>query len=176
MEITIHSPVARKAIVEWVPVTAREKQAWANRTDAVEAGAYRMAIAAVEMTYGWFALARAETLTGADYYVGPAGADLESAYRLEVSGVDMGDAERTAFAPRAVFRARPCVRRGIQNAIYTRFDSRAEMIDQEHQRAQELASLLASPDLPSDARAQLEELAEAARFDRMPATLQASRH
>jgi len=30
-------------------------------------------------------------LTGADYYVGPAGADLETAHRLEVSGVDAGE-------------------------------------------------------------------------------------
>lgn len=38
------------------------------------------------------ALSRAETRTGADYYVGQPGSfDLEAAYRLEVSGIDAGD-------------------------------------------------------------------------------------
>jgi hypothetical protein len=84
--------------VDWDPPEERVRDAWANLIDAVEAGAYSMAIAAVEVTRGWFALSRAETLTGADYYVGPSGADLETAYRLEVSGVDSGDG--------AVLRAR----------------------------------------------------------------------
>ncbi len=43
---------------------------------------------------GLLAVRRAETRTGADYYVGPAGSgvgDLENCLRLEVSGVDHGD-------------------------------------------------------------------------------------
>lgn len=79
-------------VMVWDVPGDRARGAWANRVDAVEAGAYAMAIAAVEVTRGWFALSRAETVMGADYYVGPPGADLEDAYRLEVSGVDSGDA------------------------------------------------------------------------------------
>ena len=78
--------------IGWTVPGDRARRAWANLVDAVEAGAYAMAIAAIEATYGWFAMSRAETLTGADYYVGPPGADLETSYRLEISGVDAGDA------------------------------------------------------------------------------------
>lgn len=78
-------------IVDWEVPGERERRAWANHIDAVEAGAYALAIAAVEAAHGWFAISRAETLTGADYYVGLPGADLETAYRLEVSGVDVGN-------------------------------------------------------------------------------------
>jgi hypothetical protein len=45
------------------------------------------------MTRGLVAVSRAETLTGADYYLGAAGEafeDLEKSYRLEVSGLDRG--------------------------------------------------------------------------------------
>jgi hypothetical protein len=41
------------------------------------------------------AVRRAETLTGADYYVAPVGADIndmETCLRMEVSGVDAGNA------------------------------------------------------------------------------------
>jgi hypothetical protein len=64
-----------------------------NTTDATEAGAYCCVIAGVELLRGLFAVRRAETGTGADYYVGPQGAghdDLEDCLRLEVSGVDNG--------------------------------------------------------------------------------------
>lgn len=89
----IEITVAHQTFVTGWPVPdERARRAWANLVDAVEAGAYAMAIAAIEAVYGWFAMARAETLTGADYYVGPPDADLETAYRLEVSGVDAGDA------------------------------------------------------------------------------------
>ncbi len=47
---------------------------------------------------GLFAVARAETRTGTDYYLGIAGAGLEKSHRLEVSGVDRGD--RAAVARR----------------------------------------------------------------------------
>ena len=51
-------------------------------------------LAAVEFSTGLVAVYRAETRTGADYYVAPADAeieDLEDCIRLEVSGVDRGD-------------------------------------------------------------------------------------
>jgi hypothetical protein len=50
-------------------------------------------LAAVELTNGLVAVRRAENDTGADYYVAPAGTelnDLEEAIRLEVSGIDLG--------------------------------------------------------------------------------------
>ena len=80
--------------VDWVPPDERTRDAWANVTDATEAGAYGCVIAGVEALRGLFAVRRAETRTGADYYIAPAGAgvdDLEDCYRLEVSGVDHGD-------------------------------------------------------------------------------------
>jgi hypothetical protein len=61
--------------------------------DATRDGAYALTLAAVELSEGLFAIHRAETRTGADYYIAPAGAtldDLEDCLRLEVSGVDRG--------------------------------------------------------------------------------------
>ena len=80
--------------VNWAVPDARTLGAWNNRTDATEMGAYACVIAGVELAKGHFALRRAETSTGADYYLGPPGTgveDLEGCYRLEVSGVDAGD-------------------------------------------------------------------------------------
>ena len=81
------------AVVEWQSPDARTRGAWANETDATEAGASACVLAAVELTDGLVAVRRAETRTGADYYVAPHGAsadDLEDCLRLEVSGVDRG--------------------------------------------------------------------------------------
>lgn len=69
--------------------------AWRNRDDATRDGAYIVCLAAVERELGLVALSRAETRTGADYYVGlPDRTDLEKAYRLEVSGLDDGSASK----------------------------------------------------------------------------------
>ena len=78
-------------VLSWDVPDERVRRAWANHIDAVEMGAYALAIGTVEVIHGWFAIARAETLTGADYYVGPPGVDLETAYRLEVSGTNSRD-------------------------------------------------------------------------------------
>jgi hypothetical protein len=81
------------AVVEWKKPDDRTRGAWANETDATEAGAYACALAAVELSDGLVAVHRAETRTGADYYIAPAGGaleDLENCLRLEVSGVDRG--------------------------------------------------------------------------------------
>ena len=81
------------AEMTWDAPDARTSDAWANRTDTTEAGAYGCVIASVELSRGLFAVRRAETGTGADYYVGPEGAgvdDLEDCLRLEVSGVSDG--------------------------------------------------------------------------------------
>lgn len=79
--------------VEWERPDARIRGAWANEDDTTECGAYACALAAVELAEGLVALRRAETRTGADYYVGYPGTpldDLEDAVRLEVSGVSEG--------------------------------------------------------------------------------------
>jgi hypothetical protein len=67
--------------------------AWANEIDATEFGAYALGLAAIEVRRGMVAMQRAETQTGADYYIAPANTpadDLEQWLRLEVSGVDRG--------------------------------------------------------------------------------------
>jgi hypothetical protein len=78
----------------WSAPDQRTMNAWANEIDATEAGAYCCVIAGVEYVRGQVALRRAETGTGADYYIGDPGAnadDLEDYIRLEISGVDKGD-------------------------------------------------------------------------------------
>jgi hypothetical protein len=53
-----------------------------------------VSFAAVESLAGLVAVRRAETLTGADYYVAPIGSDpddMESCLRMEVSGVGAGN-------------------------------------------------------------------------------------
>ena len=71
------------------PPDVRTLNAHANEIDATEAGAYGVSLAAVEAISGLVAVRRAETLTGADWYIAPQGTDaddLESCIRLEVSG------------------------------------------------------------------------------------------
>ena len=82
---------ASQATARWNAPDDRVRGAYANRTDATEAGAYACIIAAVELVEGLFAVRRAETGTGADYYVAPVGKgieDFEDCLRLEVSGTD----------------------------------------------------------------------------------------
>jgi hypothetical protein len=82
-----------ESVVEWTAPDDRTRGAYANETDATRDGAYACVLAAVELLRGMFAVHRAETKTGADYYVGPMGTgsiDLERCFRLEVSGVDHG--------------------------------------------------------------------------------------
>jgi hypothetical protein len=81
----------KKAIVNWISPDNRCKRAWANKDDATRDGAYACALAATELCLGLYAVSRAETLTGADYYIGPfpnSVEDLEDCLRLEVSGTD----------------------------------------------------------------------------------------
>jgi hypothetical protein len=82
------------AELRFVTPDARMMDAWANTTDTTRDGAYCCVIAGVELLRSLFAVRRAETGTGADYYVGRQGAgqdDLEDCLRLEVSGVGDGD-------------------------------------------------------------------------------------
>ncbi len=97
------SPVTLKAdfhgeqaeyLAEWEPPDTKLLRSWANDIDATEAGAYCISLAAIETLAGLVAVRRAETLTGADYYVAPLGSDpedLESCIRLEISGVSAGN-------------------------------------------------------------------------------------
>jgi hypothetical protein len=85
----------KKAALQWVPADERTRGALNNAIDTTEAGAYACIIAAVELSEGMFTVRRAETGTGADYYVAPAGKgldDLEDCWRLEISGTDKGNA------------------------------------------------------------------------------------
>jgi hypothetical protein len=87
-----NEPVEAK--VNWKEVDERTRSAWANESDATRDGAYACALAAVELMTNMVAVRRAETLTGADYYVGYAERalnDLEELQRLEISGIDKGD-------------------------------------------------------------------------------------
>lgn len=84
----------RRVPVEWVSAGQRVQDGWANEDDATEYGAYGLALAAVELTRGVVAIRRAETRTGADYYLGlpeSTNGDLENSLRLEVSGTDRGN-------------------------------------------------------------------------------------
>ena len=87
------------ASAEWERTDERSRNAHAHETDATEAGAYACALAAVELGMSMVAIHRAETATGADYYLAPVGSatdDLEGSLRLEVSGVDRGASVRIA--------------------------------------------------------------------------------
>ena len=82
------------ATTKWNPSNDRTKAAWANEIDATEWGACGFAIAALELSEDLFAVHRAETKTGADYYIAAKGHsydDLENALRLEVSGTASDD-------------------------------------------------------------------------------------
>jgi len=89
-EFTLEDDKAESiAQVEWDSADNRAKAAWANTDDATRDGAYACALAATELLRGMFAIRRAETRTGADYYIAPADQeleDLENCFRLEVSG------------------------------------------------------------------------------------------
>jgi hypothetical protein len=82
------------ALLTWIQTDARIRNAWGNNDDATRDGAYLCALAAVELLENLVAIRRAETLTGADYYVGlrhQGTDDLESCWRLEISGTDRGN-------------------------------------------------------------------------------------
>lgn len=83
--------VCCKTEINWQPADENCRRAWANIIDTTENGAYGVALAAVEMMRGMVAISRAETLTGADFYIAPISEsyeDLEDCFRLEVSGTD----------------------------------------------------------------------------------------
>lgn len=109
-------------LTEWLPPTPRQRAAWANAEDATANGAYCVALAAAESHLGLVALSRAETKSGADYYVGSAqsgvAADqgdlsLDDAVRLEISGIGLD--EREAVLGARVRQKVAQARRGLSN-------------------------------------------------------------
>lgn len=93
IDMVVERQLSNVMSASWVPPTAALQAAWANETDTTEAGAYCVALAAVEECDGLLAISRAETKSGADYYLAPDGGeadDLESTRRLEVSGMNFG--------------------------------------------------------------------------------------
>jgi hypothetical protein len=99
---------ATKNSLPWEVPDNRTKGAWANESDATRDGAYAVSLAAVEVRRQLVAIMRAETLTGADYYVAAPGSDptdLETSYRLEVSGTNSGDVRQRLLQKQAQTRA-----------------------------------------------------------------------
>jgi hypothetical protein len=97
------SGLEERVPVRWPGVTERWRRAWNNQPDRTEAGAYAMAIAAVELLEGLVAIGRAEQGTGADYYLGKPDVeydDFESAIRLEVTGTESSSVAEVARALR----------------------------------------------------------------------------
>ena len=81
-----------EVLIDWEKTDDRAKGAWNNKDDATRDGAYICALASAEVSRKFVAVQRAETLTGADYYVGPVGVtvnDLENCFRLEISGTHL---------------------------------------------------------------------------------------
>lgn len=88
--------IRHTTIIEWEITDEECRGAWNNKDDATRDGAYACAIAATEVSRGLFAVRRAQTRTGADYYIAPLEKgmdDLEDCYRLEISGTDLGASE-----------------------------------------------------------------------------------
>lgn len=91
--LVVDNGVVQEVEVAWEASDPRTRNAWANKDDTTEAGAYCLALANAELTRGLYAVSRAQGRTGVDYYLGPAGCtpeDLETSMRLEVSGTDEG--------------------------------------------------------------------------------------
>ena len=89
----VDNDVVQEVVVNWDISDQRTRNAWGNKDDTTEAGAYCLAMANAELTRGLYAVSRAQGRTGVDYYLGPAGStpeDLEMSMRLEVSGTDEG--------------------------------------------------------------------------------------
>jgi len=92
--LTCDDDDSEECVSAWEAPTERQLAGYANRDDATRDGAYAVALAAVELVDGAFAVSRADVREGADYYVAPPSpdglGDLEDAARLEVSGIDSG--------------------------------------------------------------------------------------
>lgn len=99
-------------LLQWDVPDDGTKRAYNNTDDATRDGAYSLSLAAIEAELGYVAVRRAETRTGADYYLGTSSTSLEEAFRLQVSGVDRGDVLAVARRLREKVQQ---VRLGISN-------------------------------------------------------------
>lgn len=70
----------------WNEPSQKALASWRNQDEATEQGACSIALATVEAELGMVGLSRAETRTGADFYIAMPGQGLEQSRRLEVSG------------------------------------------------------------------------------------------
>ncbi len=87
----VHAGRESDGLLNWAAPDDTAQLSWNNRDDATRDGAYIVSLAVVEHLLGMVALSRADTRSGADYYVGmPNQHDLEDAIRLEISGIDSG--------------------------------------------------------------------------------------
>src|SRR4029453_10462573 len=84
-----HKDENSSRILHFVMPDDRVRNAYANAIDTTETGAYAASLVVIEAVMGLVGVRRAETLTGADWYIAPEGVeimDLENCIRLEVSG------------------------------------------------------------------------------------------
>ncbi|MGZ5440831.1 MAG: hypothetical protein ACXW5U_08705 [Thermoanaerobaculia bacterium] len=93
-EVAVKDTTTRR-LLRWQEPNVTQHRAWANTIDCIEAAAYGVALSAVESEFGFVAIERASTRTGADYYLASSLGDyLENAVRLEVSGTASAEAHR----------------------------------------------------------------------------------
>jgi len=101
--------IEQLARVDWETPDERCKKAWANENDATRDGAYACALAAAELSMGMVAVGRAETITGADYYIAPIDSqidDLEDCFRVEISGTNLNAYEVRSRVKKKVNQAK----------------------------------------------------------------------
>lgn len=107
--------MATSSAANWQPPDVILRNAWNNDTDATEQGACAIALAAIDLTRGLVAIRRAETKSGADFYLGKPGQqvdDLETSYRLEISGIDRDDRQLLGSRLRKKLRQ---LKKGLSN-------------------------------------------------------------
>ena len=96
VEFSIDFDGARyRAGLQWVAANTRMQYAWDNSRETTEKGSCALVLSVVELVQGLVTVRRAETGTGVDYYVALPGTDpedLEDCIRLEISGLDRGNA------------------------------------------------------------------------------------
>ncbi len=97
-----HNQQTIEAVSQWDEPSSRTSRSQGNQNDATEYGACAISIAALEITTDFVVTARMESLSGGDFYIAPKSSIpndfeedyepglLDSAYKLEVSGIDEG--------------------------------------------------------------------------------------
>jgi len=154
-----HSGISEPKVVNFDIPDARVSRAHANEIDATEIGAYGLSLAAIEAVAGLVAVRRAETLTGSDWYIAPAGTDsqdLENCIRLEVSGINAGGSKdiKSRLSPEQGFPLRLVVPgwQGINNVKWLR---RIDLVDEPYMSMMEATKY---PSLKLDGKSRWFEL------------------